>query len=145
LRERIAYRSNTYEAGYYEDFRWTERPETFLRRQLGLSLFEARGVIRAVGAVAPTLDVELIVFDELRLQEGRAVRIQLKLTLYQSDVVLLEETLTLERSVLGENPRIEDIVAAMSAALDAVAQEVAVKVVRVLAARRLQTANEPTL
>jgi hypothetical protein len=98
-----------------------------------------------VGAVAPTLDVELIVFDELRLQEGRAVRIQLKLTLYQSDVVLLEETLTLERSVLGENPRIEDIVAAMSAALDAVAQEVAVKVVRVLAARRLQTANEPTL
>lgn len=143
LRERIAYRDAAYELGYYEDLRWSERPETFVRRELTRSLFETQGVRRVVGAIAPTLDVELIAFDELRLKASRAARIQLKFTLYADEAVLLEETLTTDRSVPGENPRIEDVIAAMSAALDAITQEVSVKVKRALDARQTQSPTEP--
>ena len=38
LRERIAYRDAAYELGYYDDLRWTERPETYVRRGLGHAL-----------------------------------------------------------------------------------------------------------
>lgn len=35
LRERIVFRSGAHEIGYYEDFRWTERPETYVRQVRG--------------------------------------------------------------------------------------------------------------
>lgn len=143
LRERVAYHDSTYELGYYEDLRWTERPDAFVRRELARSLFETQGVRRVVGAGAPTLDVELLAFDELRMNTGRAARIQLRFALYEDEEVLLEETLTVDRPVAVAEPRIEDVVAAMSAALDAVAREVAVKVERALVARRSQAATDP--
>jgi hypothetical protein len=64
LRERIAFRNAAYELGYYESWRWTERPEAFVRRELGRKLFEEHGLHRVFAGTAPTLDVEVIAFDE---------------------------------------------------------------------------------
>jgi cholesterol transport system auxiliary component len=143
LRERIAYRDAAYELGYYEDWRWTERPETFVRRELGRTLYEERGFHRVFGGAAPTVDVEVIAFDDLRLTTGRAARVQLKVVLSDDSGVLWEETLTVDHPVTGEKPKIEDVVAAMARALDAVAEQVAAKTQTALLARRAQLAANP--
>jgi len=147
LRERIAYRDSAYEIGYYEDRRWTERPETFVRRELGRTLFEERGFRHAVGGVAPTLDAELVSFDEVRLPgDKRAARVQLKVVLYEDYAVLFEDTITVDRPVNGTKPKIEDVVAAMAEALDVAAEQVADRVATSLAARpvpRTEPAGSP--
>jgi len=137
LRERIAYRNTAYELEYYEDLRWTERPETYVRRELGRSLFETQGMRRVLSGSAPTLDVEVIAFDELRLKSGRAVRVQLRAILYEDAGVIFEDTLTIDRQVLGETPKIEAVIAAMATALDATADQVALKVQKALAPRQI--------
>lgn len=139
LRERIAYRDAAYELGYYDDLRWTERPEVYVRRELGRSLFEAHGLHRVLGGAAPTLDVEVIAFDDLRLKTGRAAQVQLKVILYEGTGVMFENTLTVDRPVTGDKPKIEDVIAALAAALDAAADEVALEVQNALAARLLAT------
>lgn len=142
LRERIAHRDALYELGYYEDYRWTERPETYVRRELGRSLFEVHRLRRALGGAAPTLDVEVTAFDDLRLKTGRSVQIQLKVILYEDDDVLFEETLTVDRPVVGDKPGIEEVVAAMAEALESAASQVTLKVQRALEERRSATRTD---
>jgi cholesterol transport system auxiliary component len=139
LRERIAYRDAAYELGYYDDWRWTERPETFVRRELGRSLFEAHGFRRVLGGSAPTLEIEVIAFDDLRLPTGRAARVQLKVILFEDTGVLLEDTITVDRPVTAEKPKIEDVVAAMAVALDQASEQVALRVGNKLGQRRAAT------
>lgn len=140
LRERIAYRDAAYELGYYEDSRWTERPETFVRRELGRTLYEGHGLRRVFGGAAATLDVEVIAFDDLRLSTGRAARVQLKVILSDDAGVMYEETLTVDRPVTVDKPKIEDVVAAMAGALDTAAEQVTTKVEQALATRRAASA-----
>jgi cholesterol transport system auxiliary component len=136
LRERIAFRNAAHEIGYYEDLRWTERPETYVRRELGRTLFEERGFERSTAENAPELDVEVLAFDELRLPQGaRVARVELKVLLWDGPDVLVEETFTVDRPVPVREPRIEDFVAAMAAALDDAATQVATRVATALAAR----------
>ena len=136
LRERIAFRNAAQEVGYYEDLRWTERPETYVRRELGRTLFEERGFDRTTADNAPELDVEVVGFDELRLPHGaRAARVELKVLLWDGPDVLVEETLTVDRPVTVREPRIEDFVGAMAAALDDAATRVASRVAMALATR----------
>lgn len=136
LRERIAYRNATFELGYYEDLRWVEHPETFVRRELGRALFEVRGLRRVLTGAAPTLEVEVTAFDDLRLNTARAARVQLKIILYEDNGVIFENTLTVDRPVAGEKPKIEDVVAAMAIALDSASEQVALRVEKALVARR---------
>src|SRR5436190_1201966 len=65
LEERIAYRISPTELAYYDDRRWTEPPEEFVRRALTVELFERRAFQRVLSGVAPTLDVEVSSFEEL--------------------------------------------------------------------------------
>lgn len=136
LRERIAFRDAAYELGYYEDWRWTERPETFVRRELGRTLYEEHGLRRVFNGSAPTIDVEVIAFDDLRLKTGRAARVQLKAILSDDTGVLWEDTLTVDRPVAADKPKIEDVVAAMAGALDTAAEQVTQKVQAALVARQ---------
>ena len=142
LRERIAYRNAAYERGYYEELRWTDRPEIYVRRALGRSLFEAHGMHRVLSGASPTLETEVVAFDDMRLSTGRAVRIQLRVVLFGDAGVIFENTLTVDRPVAGDKPRIEDVIAAMADALDAVSEEVSLRVLEALSARsRSQTGN----
>ena len=139
LRERIAYRDAAYELGYYDDWRWTERPETFVRRELGRTLFEAHGFHRVLGGSAPTLEVEVIAFDDLRLPSGRAARVQLKVILFEDTGVVFEDTITVDRPVTADKPKIEDVVAAIATALDLASEQVATRVGSELGTRRRAT------
>lgn len=137
VRERIAYRDAAYEVGYYDDQRWTERPEIYVRRAITRTLFEQHGFARMLGGAGPTLDIDVLSFDELRLPTGRAARVELKMVLYEDRTILFEETLTIDRLVAPSTgkPKVEDVVAAMAEALDVASEQVAARVAKALAGR----------
>jgi cholesterol transport system auxiliary component len=117
LRERILYRDRDNALGYYEERRWTERPEDYLRRALARALFEERGMQRVVSGAAPTLEVELIGFEEIRAPRRR-VRVQAVIVLHDERVVWMEETVTVERPVRSGAPGdVGPVVRALSEAL----------------------------
>lgn len=130
LREPIAYRDGTYEVGYYEDRRWTERPDLYVRRELGRVLFEEHGFRRVVSGDAPTLDVEVIAFEEVKTRELHAARVVVRVLLV-SDRVLLEDTITVDEPVAASAP-IDEVVSAMARALDGMSDRVAREVGQVL-------------
>jgi cholesterol transport system auxiliary component len=101
LDERISYRISAAEVGFYDDRRWTELPESYLRRALERELFQQRGLTRVVSGVAPVLDVELTAFEELRRQPQK-VRVTLTFSLRDERRSLLERSLELEESVASE-------------------------------------------
>jgi cholesterol transport system auxiliary component len=124
LRERIAYRDRAFEVGYYDDKRWTERPEAYVRRELARRLFEERGFRRAVGGQAPILDVEVLSFEEIR-GAVHAARIQLRAVLHDDRTALVERTVNVERAIPPGASDIDGLVFAMSQALQAAAEDVA--------------------
>jgi cholesterol transport system auxiliary component len=126
LRDKIVYRDNDWEVGFYDDRRWTERPETYVRRELARALFEDDGLTRAVSGPAPTLDVEVLSFEELKLARGHFARIAVRAVLYGDDKVLFEETFTVDRPVASNDP--SALAAAMAEALHATGEMVGKRV-----------------
>lgn len=104
LREKIAYRSSSYEIGFYDDFLWTERPADYLRRALSQVLFEEQGLRSIYTGGAPVLDVELVSFEEIRSPQPAAL-VRITFVLRNERAVLLEQTLTVERPIPpGKHP-----------------------------------------
>jgi cholesterol transport system auxiliary component len=128
LRERIVYRDHAYERGYYEDMRWTEWPEAYVRRALGRALYESHRFKRAIGGTAPTIEVEVIAFDDLRLHSGRAARVELQWIVFEGSEVLYEDAVTVDSAVAEAQPEIGNVVAAMSDALDRAVELIAGRV-----------------
>lgn len=120
LGDRIVYRTSAEEAGFYEIARWTERPENYLRRALSRTLFEERGFSRVVAGSAPTLQAELVAFEEVRGSPHR-VRLQIIVTLDDDRTTLVEQTITIEHPV--PTAAIEDPTAAVVRALGAALRE----------------------
>ncbi len=144
LEERIAYRVSDTELGYYEDRRWTEPPEQFVRRALESELFETRGVNRVVSGACPTLDIELSSFEELRERPPR-VRLALSFSLRDDRRALLERTLVVEKPIAAGTSAKADtksdddepdtagaLAVAMSSALGQAVAEVADQVIAAL-------------
>ena len=98
LDERISYRISAAEVGFYDDRRWTEIPEAFLRRALERELFEERRLSRVVSGVAPVLDVELTSLEEVRGKPDKA-RVTLTFSLRDERRSLLERSVQLEQPV----------------------------------------------
>lgn len=136
LREKIAYRDATFEQGFYEDKRWTERPEVYVRRELERTLFEEHGFKRALAAQAPALEVEVVNFEEV-VGPGpiHAARIQLKIVVHDERDALLEKTVTVERPIDKNTSGFAGVVQAMAQALDAAAEETTADVERVVIAK----------
>ena len=137
LRERMV-RNSARELFYYEDRRWTERPEIYLRRALSRAFFEERGVIEALSTRAVTLDVELIAFEEMA--QPHQARMQALLQLRDDRVGLLEETITIERPVAKSDGADEAraVVEALSQALHAGVSRISDRVVAKLVERAAQ-------
>lgn len=136
LREKMAYRDSNWEVGYYEDRRWTERPEAFVRREVERTLFEERGFRRALGGTGtPTLEIELLAFEEIRSKPVHAARVQLRMILHDGRDVLHEETITVDRPLGAGDAKVEDVVGAISDALDGASAAIADRASRVLRAR----------
>jgi cholesterol transport system auxiliary component len=124
LEERISYRVRPSELAYYEDRRWTEAPEHYLRRALAHELFERRHLRRIISGRGATLDVELTAFEELRGPPAK-VRLALSYTVHEDGQSSLEHSLVVERplSATDEQDPARQVAAALALALtDAVAK-----------------------
>ena len=133
LDERMVFRDSAFELGYYQEKRWTEAPEEYLRRQLERALFEERGLRHVVGGSALTLEVELTAFEEIR-QPKRIARVQVSVRLQDSRLVRWQQTLTVDQPVEeGEKDALADaMVEALGIALATVVNEVAERVTKEL-------------
>lgn len=118
LEERMAYRVNDAELGYYDERRWSERPEEYVRRALEAELFERRHVRRILAGGGNTLAVEVLAFEELRTPTPR-VRLALHFTVHDDRTALLEKTITIEQPLpaAGDRDRARDVASAMAVAL----------------------------
>lgn len=125
LGQRIVARDGSYEVGYYDGRRWTERPQVYVQRALSRTLFEESGFHRALGGDAPELDVEVLSFEEVKTPAQHAARITLRLIL-SADRVLFEDTVAVSEPVAGSH--FDDVVAAMARALGTLSDEVARRV-----------------
>ena len=99
LRERMVISNSAQEIRYYDDRRWTERPEIYLQRALSGALFEERGLVRVISGVAPTLDVELASFEEVRAPSSHSARLVAHVVLHDERIGRLEETVTVEEPI----------------------------------------------
>jgi cholesterol transport system auxiliary component len=95
LEERMAFRSSEEEIAFHEGLRWTERPEEYVRRALASALYEQRGFTQAISGAAPTVDVELLAFEEVR-GERPVARIEARVVLHDGRNVRFEQTLRVE-------------------------------------------------
>jgi ABC-type uncharacterized transport system auxiliary subunit len=133
LKDRIAFRDDGFEVGYYERLRWTEKPEAYLRRALGRALFQDGRVGEIVSGPGPTLDVDVDAFEELR-SPRHAARIQLTLVLHDDRHVQFQETLTIERPIASTENGSAEIARAMAGALDEAVRRVLAQVMVALPA-----------
>ena len=123
LRSRIVYRTSKVELAAYDQRRWTDEPEVYLRRSISRALFDERPLTEAVSGPAPTLDLELLGFEEVRRGDARSGRVELHYTLHDEDDVLASGRVDVERP--ASTASMEDVVGAIAAALDEASSEVA--------------------
>lgn len=135
LEERISYRLRASELAYYEDRRWTEAPEHYLRRALARELFERRHLRRVVSGPGAILDVELTAFEELRGPPAQ-VRLALSYTLHEDGQSSLEQSLVVERplSATSERDPARQVAAALALALTDAVEKVSADVTQRLQA-----------
>lgn len=128
LRERMVWRSSEVEYGFYETRRWTELPGAMLEQALARELFETRGLRRTESALANSLDVELVAFEEWTGAEPAAhVAVVARL----SDVEGTSRfERTFEASIAIERDDPAAVARAMSRALGEVVRAVASEVAR---------------
>jgi cholesterol transport system auxiliary component len=98
LREPIAFRVSEYEVGYYEDRRWGERPEAYVKRALSEVFFGREGLTEIIAGAGPTLEVEVLSFEEIRGKEPHA-RVRLAYSLHDDRVVLLARTVVIDKPI----------------------------------------------
>jgi hypothetical protein len=126
----MAYRVGGAEMGFYDDQRWTENPEAYLRRALERDLFEERGLSRIVTGGAAILDIELTAFEELRGQPTRA-RVAVRFSLRDDRHSFIERTLDLERPLVQRagTDAAQRLAETLTKTLDEVVREVGNQVV----------------
>jgi cholesterol transport system auxiliary component len=144
LEERIAYRLHGTELAYYDDRRWTEAPEQYLRRALERELFERRHIRRVLSGAGATLDVELTAFEELRGPPAR-VRLALSYTLHDARQSSLERSMVIERplSTGVETEPLQQVAAALTLALSAAVSRIGEEVAPKIAAPAPAPLREP--
>jgi cholesterol transport system auxiliary component len=122
LSDEIAFRNGRHELEFYDDLRWSEKPQDYLRRALTQALFQERGLTRAYSGMAPTLDIELVAFEELRGEKPK-VRLQALVTLHDERRSQLEETITVEHDISADQGAQGHSTDATAAALSAAMNE----------------------
>lgn len=144
IKDRLVFREDSQEVHYYDDLRWSEKPEAFLRRAVRRALFEDRGLHELVSRAGPTLELELDALDEVRGKSPLA-RARVTWVLRDEQTVLVQRTLVIERPLGSAKspPPPDELARAMAAALAEVVRGVATEVVAELQRSRVAAPPSP--
>jgi hypothetical protein len=125
LGEEITWRDSAMEVGFYDQSRWTERPEAYVARALDRALFGSGRLRHMLAGPAPVLDVRVLAFEEVRPQSGRQrrARVTLAVLLHDERTALLEQRFTQEVDVPGG--KIEQLVQGLALAMHQAVEQVA--------------------
>lgn len=129
LRNRIVYREPNGVLGTYEEDRWTEYPEVYLRRFLQRELFGGERFEESLAGDAPTLEAELVRFEEVRRKGDRAGHVEVAYRLRSRDRVLASDVVVAERAAPkdgGVAPLVEALDMALGEVTARIAQAVTV-------------------
>lgn len=140
LGKKMVYRTSSVDVGIHDDRRWTERPDEYVRRALSSALFGEAGVTQSLAGAAPTLDVELVAFEEIRSGEARLGRVTVRYALHDERQVLLSDSVTVETPATSKEAA--DVVRAISLALAEATEQVGEKVVSRLAQDAREVSQE---
>lgn len=125
LGEQIVWRTSDVERGLYEQRRWTEFPSRYLERSMARAL-DRSGVRRVAGGRVPTLDLELVSFDEV-LAPTHEADVEVLVLLRGSDQeTIFDRSFSARRPITGAEP--SAVARAMGAALDDVVAQIAAQV-----------------
>jgi ABC-type uncharacterized transport system auxiliary subunit len=141
LGEEMQWRESPLEVGFYDNTRWTERPEAYVSRALNRALFGSGRLRHELAGPAPVLDVRVLAFEEIRPQSGGSphrARVALAVLLHDDRTALLERRFAQE--VVVEGGKVEQLVQGISLAMQQVVDQVTEQVVATLA-RLPPTAN----
>jgi ABC-type uncharacterized transport system auxiliary subunit len=123
LRDRMVYQSGDFELGYYDELRWLERPEVYAERAVSRALFERRAIKHVLAASAPTLEVEVSAFHEVRVSTGDYAYVQLHARIIEMNEVIWRSAISAREPIEGS--RIEGVVVAMAGALETATESLA--------------------
>jgi cholesterol transport system auxiliary component len=127
--QRVMFRDSPHELGFYEDRAWTERPEVYLRRELTRALYQDRGLRSSERTGGPTLEVELVSFEEVKAP-AHVGRVRVALQLSDPRGMSLQQTVSVDRPVQEARPEKQGgaVAQALGEALRAAVDEVAGRV-----------------
>jgi ABC-type uncharacterized transport system auxiliary subunit len=134
LRERMVWRSSSVEYGLYEQWRWSELPESYVERALETAIRRIPGLRLTNDIAAPALRVEVTAFDEV-VAPAPVARVELIVSLSdQKQRRILDRSFSAEVPIAGAVPGAT--AEAMGKALDQAVAEVAGAVSAALRAPR---------
>jgi len=134
LDTRIVTRTSAHELQYYQDLRWTDEPDEFVRRALSRDLYEQAGLSRVVSGIAPTLEVELTAFEEIKDGGKRRARVVLQTVLHDDRLQLSQHTVEVQSETdKGDGDEAQSLVAALGRALSKATAEVTTQTLATLA------------
>lgn len=127
LRFRIVERTSAVELRAYDSLRWTDYPEVYVRRAVTRALFADGELAQVVGGAVPTLDLEVVGFEQGRSPAGPIGRVELRYQLRDDRAVLAAGRIAIERPATARG--FDGVIAAIGAALDAAADELAARII----------------
>lgn len=126
LGEQIVWRGSDVERGLYEQRRWTEFPSRYLDRAMQRALDRTPGVRLVERGRVPTLDLELVSFDEILAPVHEADVTVIASLRDVEQRPLFERSFTAQRAIADADPA--SAARAMGMALDEVVQQIAAQV-----------------
>jgi cholesterol transport system auxiliary component len=128
LGRRILRRTSEVELDRYDELWWTETPDAFVRRSLSRALFDERPLQEGVSGPGPSLEVEVLAFEESAPGVGR---VQLRYRLIDNRAVLDRGEVVRERQASGKD--FSATAVAIGEAMDSATAEIADAVLHALA------------
>ncbi len=136
IKERIIFRGPGNELRFYEEQRWAELPQAYLRRTLSHVLFVEHGIRRVTSGPSHNLEVDLLSFSEV-VEPEHLVRVELHVLLHDEGRAILEELVTVERPLTDVEPGTSQAVAeALGTALREAVDRTADMIIRALSSSR---------
>lgn len=128
----IMHRVSPVEAATYEALRWTEPPFRYVKRALAYELFELRPLQQILSGPAPTLEVQVIAFEQVSTGGRPGGRVTLNFQLTGERAVLARGTVT--ETAPARSAQIEDVVVAIRTAMMAAVVQIANRVLAAMQA-----------